>query len=249
MYQNHKILAVIPARGGSKRIPRKNIKQLNGIPLLAYSIREALESKLIDRVVVSTDDEEIAAIAKRYGADVPFLRPAELAADKSPTVLCIEHALDTLKADGDDYDCAVTLQPTNPLRTANDIDEAIKLFYEKNREDVVSVVECEDAPMLIRTMLDSGELVKVYPSVEVERGTFVPLIPETSTIRTQDMPSLFKVSGDIYVNAAENIRAHCSMNDSPVGYEIPVSRHADIDTIDDFRATEERLSASCNNRS
>lgn len=243
MYQGHHILAVIPARGGSKRIPRKNIKELHGMPLLAYSIRSGLQSKLIDRVIVSTDEKEIAEIARSHGADVPFLRPAELAADKSPTVLCIEHALDTLKADGEDYDCVVTLQPTNPLRTAADIDSAIRLFYENGRSDVVSVVKCEDAPMLIRAMRNDGELIKVYPAIEDERGTFTPLVPKTSTIRTQDMPALFKVSGDIYVNSAENIRAHCSMNDSPIGYEIPTSRHADIDTIDDFRATEKRMNS------
>lgn len=106
------------------------------MPLLAYFICEALESNLIDCIIVSTDDEEIASIAMCYRIDVPFLRPAELAADKSPTVLCIEHVLDTLKVGGgDDYDCAVTLQPTNPLRMADDIDNAIKLLYENGRQE------------------------------------------------------------------------------------------------------------------
>ena len=241
MYNGHRILAVIPARGGSKRIPRKNIKNLNGLPLLAHSIREALESKLVDRVIVSTDDEEIASISARYGADVPFMRPAELAADKSPTVLCIEHALDELAAAGESYDCAVTLQPTNPLRSSDDIDKAIALFYESGRRDVVSAVECEDAPMLIRIVGDGGILSKVYPAIERDGGVLSSLVPHTSTIRTQDMPKLMKVSGDIYVNASESIRAHCSMNDSPIGYTMPASRHADIDTIDDFMRTAARM--------
>lgn len=169
------------------------------------------------------------------------MRPAELAADKSPTVLCIEHALDELAAAGESYDCAVTLQPTNPLRSSDDIDKAIALFYEAGRRDVVSVVECEDAPMLIRVVGDGGVLSKVYPAIEGDEGVLSSLVPHTSTIRTQDMPKLMKVSGDIYVNAAESIRAHCSMNDSPIGYTMPVSRHADIDTIDDFMRTAARM--------
>ncbi len=129
MMQN--IIAIIPARGGSKRLPCKNIRDLCGKPLIAWTIEQAKNSKFIDKVVVSTDDEEIAAISREYGVDVPFLRPKELATDESPSIDLIKHALDFFKKKGETYDIIILLEPTSPLRKKNDIDAAINLFLER----------------------------------------------------------------------------------------------------------------------
>jgi len=122
MYKGKKILALIPARGGSKGLPGKNIKPLLGKPLIAWTIEQAKASKYVDRVVVSTDDDEIAEVAIRYGAEVPFLRPKELARDDSPTIDAILHALDFFSDKGERFDLLALLEPTSPLRDSEDID-------------------------------------------------------------------------------------------------------------------------------
>ena len=141
MYRNKKFLAVIPARGGSKGIPLKNIKKFHGKPLIAWSILTALKSK-IDRVVVTTDDPQIAKIAKNYGAEVPFLRPKHLAADSVACEPMIKHVIDWLKTN-ENYnpDGVALLLPTNPLRKSEHIDQAIKMFVDQNLDYVVSVAE------------------------------------------------------------------------------------------------------------
>lgn len=143
MYKNKRILALIPARGGSKRLSKKNIRPLSGEPLIARTIEQAKNSKYIDRIIVSTDDEEIAGISKKYGAEVPFLRPRELAADNSKSVDVILHAVERLKNnDSCIYDLIILLQPTSPLRASEDIDKALELLFTKEAEAVVSV--CKD---------------------------------------------------------------------------------------------------------
>ena len=147
MIKNKKIIAIIPARGGSKGVPRKNIKLLNGKPLISYSIRAALKSKFIDRVIVSTDDKEIAEIAKRYKAEVPYLRPAELAQDTSPTLPVLQHAVKYLE-EKENYktDLIVLLQPTTPLILASDIDSAIKQLIKTKTNSCVSICEISERP-------------------------------------------------------------------------------------------------------
>jgi CMP-N,N'-diacetyllegionaminic acid synthase len=130
------VLGVIPARGGSVGIPRKNLYPLHGQPLIAYAIDAAHKARLLNRVIVSTDDEEIAHMSRNLGADVPFMRPRELANSETPTVLVIEHALNALQPS--QYDLVVTIQPTAPLRTADDIDNAIQLLS-GDCDSVVSV--------------------------------------------------------------------------------------------------------------
>lgn len=148
MYGNQKILALIPARGGSKGVPRKNIRLLAGTPLIAHSILIAKESRYIDRIVVSTDDEAIAAVAREYGAEVPFLRPGELAEDLTPDYPVFEHCLWWLEAnEGYRPDLVVHLRPTGPLRTAKQIDEALELIWRHPEADSVrSVHEPERTP-------------------------------------------------------------------------------------------------------
>jgi len=138
MYKDKKILALIPARGGSKGLPRKNIKPLLGKPLIAWTIEQSLASKYLDKVVVSTEDKEIAEISKKYGAEVPFIRPKELAKDDTPSIDVVLHAIDFLEKK-ELFNIIVLLQPTSPLRTISDIDNSIEFLFSKNAQAIISV--------------------------------------------------------------------------------------------------------------
>ena len=137
-----KYLSIIPARGGSKGIPNKNIVNIAGKPLIQYTIEAALNSKSLHSLIISTDDKKIAEVGKNCGVEIPFMRPAKLARDDTPAIDVVLHALDWLK-ENDSYepDAVVLLQPTSPLRTEKHIDEAIQLFVEENADTVVSIVE------------------------------------------------------------------------------------------------------------
>ncbi|MCI0533120.1 acylneuraminate cytidylyltransferase family protein, partial [bacterium] len=135
-----KTLGIITARGGSKGIPRKNIKELMGKPLIAYTILAAKGSALLSRAIVSTDDAEIAEIARMHGADVPFMRPAELAEDASTSIAVVQHAVSWIRENENEiYDYVMILQPTSPLRTAEDIDACIKIADETHADSVMSM--------------------------------------------------------------------------------------------------------------
>ena len=232
MYRENRILALIPARGGSKGIPHKNIIPVAGKPLIRYTIDAALQSRYIDYVLVSTDDEEIARVAKACGAQVPFLRPAELAADTSRTVDAVIHAAETLKQHGETFDSLVLLQPTSPLRTAEDIDGAIEKFYTGGRQAVVSVSPVEDHPVLVRTIEQTtdGERLK-------------PLLAGSSTVRRQDMPAFYRVNGCIYINAMEELNGDTSFNDNPAPWVMEKSHSVDIDEPADLALAEYLLNA------
>ena len=158
MINGKKVLTIIPARGGSKGLPGKNIKELCGKPLIAWSIEQALASKYVDKVFVSTDSEEIAKIAKEVGANVPFLRPAELATDDSPTSDAILHVLEQLSMKGESYDYVALLEPTSPLRKSNDIDDAISMIVQNADTDcLVSVGEIHmEHPMIVKKFNAKG---------------------------------------------------------------------------------------------
>lgn len=229
MLQGKKFLGLIPARGGSKGIKRKNIREIAGSPLISYTIRAGLASKALDAVVVSTDDEEIASVARSYGAEIPFMRPAELAGDTSKTVDCVVHAVRTLASEGREYDAVVLLQPTSPLRRASEIDDACELFLETEMRGVASVSEVHDHPILIRSIGEGHELHKLL------EGT-------GSTARRQDMPAFYRVDGGIYVNATSTLGLDTSFNDNPIGYVVEDADSAvDIDTMEDFRRAERLL--------
>ena len=214
MYQGKKILALIPARGGSKGIKRKNIRDLNGKPLIAYSILAARESRYIDEVFVSTEDEEIAAVAREYGASIPMMRPAGLAQDKSTTISVVCHAVRNFIS-ANEWDALVLLQPTQPLRTAEDIDGAIEYFYGHDRQGLVSVSPVTDHPILMRRFEDGDRLVR--------------LLEQGSTVRRQDMPEYYRVNGAVYINAVEKIDEATSFNDNEIGYRMEQSHSVDID--------------------
>ena len=205
MYKTNSILAIIPARGGSKGIPRKNIIHVNGKPLIQYSIDVAKESKYIDRIIVSTDDKEIADVSIACGAEVPFLRPKQLANDTTKTIEVLVHAIDEIMRSGVSYDYLVLLQPTQPLRTSEQIDEAIEKIINEGEESLVSISEVSDHPVLIR-MLD-------------EYGKVHSLLDLNSTIRRQEFPKYYKVNGSIYINKINaNFNLNTSLNDNKLGY-------------------------------
>ena len=219
MFDTNRIIAIIPARGGSKGIPHKNIIDLCGKPLISYTITAAKNSKYIDYVMVSTDDVEIAYVAKEYGAEVPFMRPGEMASDTSKTIDAVLHAVDTLSDMGEVFSDLVLLQPTEPLRTAEDIDGAIKEYYKHDRSSLVSVSEVDDHPILIRT---------------IEKNTLIPLLNVSSTCRRQDMPKYYKVNGCIYINRIESLDESTSFNDNHIPFVMNKSHSVDIDELSDL---------------
>ena len=181
MYKNKTFLAIIPARGGSKRLPRKNVLDLCGKPLIAWSIEAGLKSHYIDKVVVTSDDDEILDISKKYGADT-IKRPDELASDTSTTFDAIKHTIDNLNS----YDYVVLLQPTSPLRDEKHIDEAIEFLEKKKAEAIVSVCEMEHSPLWSNTLDDSLSM----------KGF---LRDEVLNKRSQDLEKYYRLNGAIYI--------------------------------------------------
>jgi len=157
MINNKSVLAIIPARGGSKGLPRKNIKEFVGKPLIYWTIKAGLNSKYIDELMVTTDDSEIAKISSKYGAKVPFMRPEELASDKSPTFDCIKHTIEYYKENkGKSFDIIICLEPTSPLRKKGDIDNMLeKLFNnEKEVDSIISIGEVSEHPSIMKKIID-----------------------------------------------------------------------------------------------
>lgn len=215
MINNNRVLAWIPARGGSKGIKDKNIRNLCGKPLIAYTIDAAKNSKYVDKIMVSTDNERIAEIAKKYGAWVPSLRPADLAGDHSKTIDVVLHTLELLWSMKERFDFFCILQPTSPLRDANDLDSAIETFVAHSKRGLVAVSSCETNPVLIRIIDKNGELER--------------LLSVGSTVRRQDMPKYYRVNGSIYINRVDEITKDTSFNDNPIPFVIEDSHSVDID--------------------
>lgn len=216
MYKDKRILAVIPARGGSKGIPRKNIVNVLGKPLIQYTIEEALLSRYLDNVIVSTEDEEIARISQKCGAEVPFLRPKELATDDSKTIHTLLHAIDFYEKRGVFYDYIVLLQPTQPLRKHWHIDEAIEKIIDNKAKGLVSISRVKDHPILIRKK-DQNDLL-------------TSILKENSTVRRQDFPEYYKINGAIYINKIDNdFNSNTSLNDNSLGYVMDAKYDLDID--------------------
>ena len=183
-----RVLGLIPARGGSKGVPRKNVRLLCGKPLLQYTIDAALASRRLSRVVLSTEDEEIAAVGRRCGADVPFSRPAELAQDSTPMLPVVQHAVRCLRAASDCFEAVCLLQPTNPLRRAADIDAAVALLEQTGADSVISFVEVGDKhPARMKYVTPEGRVVNP-PFAEAFEGQ-----------RRQELPKLYLREGSIYL--------------------------------------------------
>ena len=219
-----KVLGVIPARGGSKGVPGKNIRILHGMPLICYSVREATSSSL-ERTIVTTDSLEIADLAKSCGGDVPFMRPSALAADDTPTLPVILHALDELK---ETFDAVMVLQPTSPLRTAADIDMAISLLAgDYSADSVISVVKVSDHHPARMKILRDGVLYDP------------PFVENVEGLRRQDLPEYYLRNGAIYLTRTEVLRQQRSFKGSRcLGYLMPDERSVNIDSELDFLLAE-----------
>jgi CMP-N,N'-diacetyllegionaminic acid synthase len=222
MYKNKTFLAIIPARGGSKRLPRKNVLDLNGKPLIAHSIEAGLNSKYIDKVVVSSDDEEILNISKEFGADT-IKRPDELASDTATTFDAIKHTIEN----SEKYDYIVLLQATSPLRNENHIDKAIELLESKNADAVVSVCEMDHSPLWSNTLDDSLSM----------QGF---LRDEVLNKRSQDLDKYYRLNGAIYICETEKLLDEKSffLKDNIFAYKMDRKSSIDIDTELDFKFTE-----------
>ncbi|HKW59008.1 MAG TPA: acylneuraminate cytidylyltransferase family protein [Candidatus Dormibacteraeota bacterium] len=210
-------LALVVARGGSKSIPRKNLALLAGKPLIAWTIEAAASCRTQLRVVVSTDDDEIARVAARCGAEVPFMRPAALAEDATPTTPVVRHALDTLAAlNGYAPERVLLLQPTSPLRTAADVDAAVALFDERDANAVVSVGPAADHPDLLRRVSDHGVLEEYSP--------------HSSATRRQELEQIYALNGAIYLARRDSLLARDSFYaERTYAYVMPPERSIDVD--------------------
>ena len=190
MINGKSVLAIIPARGGSKGLPGKNILPLAGKPLIAWSIEAAFGSKILDKCIVSTDNNEIAKVAKKYGCEVPFIRPERLATDESTTMDVLEHSIRFFNEQSIEFDYIVLLEPTSPLRDSNDIDTAIKLLNEnrKQADSIVGVSKVESTHPVFDVRINNDGLI--YPYVG---GAF-------KMFRRQDIEELYFFEGSVYVS-------------------------------------------------
>lgn len=225
------VLGLIPAKGGSTRLRRKNVLALGGRPLLAWAGDAARASGVLDRVVVSTEDEEIAAMARSLGLETPFMRPNHLARDPAGVVDVALHALQTLREQGSEYRTLVIMLPTCPFRSAEDIRAAFALFCEKQARFLMSVSRYEHTPFAAMRLDQEGELH--------------PYFPEYIGRKSQEMPAAYRANGAIHVlDVASFERARSYYAEPLVGYEMPWERSIDIDTEHDLRFAESLLGAS-----
>lgn len=227
MYNGRKILAIIPARGGSRGIKDKNIYIVNNKPLIAYTIEAARNSKYIDKVIVSTDSEKIAAISNKYGAETPFLRPSHLSGDTAKTIDAVLHAKNCLEEKGEYFDICVLLQATSPLRDENDVDEAIEYFERVGERSVASIVEVNQNPILMRKCDKEGRMTSI--------------VNKNSTVRRQDFDKYYYVNGAIYINLSDTLSENTSFNDNEYGWELSEEHSLDIDSYLDIEKLEEIL--------
>lgn len=228
MRDSRKTLCLIPAKGGSTRLARKNVLPLGGKPLLGWAVEAAVQSGLMDRVVVSTEDEEIAEVARALGADVPFLRPLHLARDPAGVVDVALHALGELRNKREEYQTLVILLPTCPFRTAEDIRNACALFQEAQASFLMSVSRYEHTPFAAMSLDDEHRLQ--------------PYFQKYIGKKSQEMPVAFRANGAIHVLEVAAFERERSYYAQPlIGYEMPWHRSIDIDTEQDLRFAQSLL--------
>ncbi len=227
-----RVLGIIPARGGSKGVPRKNIRLLAGKPLLAWTAEAALASRSLSRVILSTDDAEIAGAGRACGVDVPFLRPAELATDTTPTLPVLLHAVAALEQAGDRFDAICLLQPTNPLRHTEQIDEAIALLTSAQADSVISMLPVPPKfnPHWVYFPGADGFL-------HLSTGEEAPLP------RRQDLPPAYHREGSLYVVRRDVLMNQQSLYGKRIlGYLIDGNESVNVDTLDDWAKAEQMMS-------
>lgn len=217
--KNRTFLAIIPARGGSKRLPRKNVLDLNGKPLIAWSIEAGVKSSYINKVLVSSDDSEILEISKQYGAET-IIRPDELASDTATTFDAIKHSIEN----SEPYDYVVLLQPTSPLRDTKQINEAIDLLIEKNADAIVSVCEMDHSPLWSNTLDDSLSMQGFLKN-------------EVLNKRSQDLETYYRLNGAIYICKTEKLLEEESffLKENIFAYVMDRESSIDIDEEIDFK--------------
>ncbi|HEA29132.1 MAG TPA: acylneuraminate cytidylyltransferase family protein [Leeuwenhoekiella sp.] len=226
-----RILGIIPARGGSKGVPGKNKKLLGGKPLIVYSIEEGLKSNDLDRLIVSTNDPEIAEISKKAGAKVPFMRPEKLAQDDSSSIDFVIHALDFFEAKNIFFDAVCLLQPTVPFRKAEFIDAAIQQFESKDTDCLISVrvVPHQFNPYWVFEKKNDNLLERSKNGASIIK-------------RRQELPEAFYRDGSIYLTKAKVIKADKSLFGKKIDYIVSNdSEHVNIDTLDDWKKAEIRI--------
>jgi len=223
-----KTIAIIPARAGSKRLPNKNILKLNGKPLIVWTIEAAIQSKMFDEVVVSTDSEQIRDIAIKYGADVPFLRPDFLSSDTASSSDVIKHCIDYYQKEKDiSFELLTLLQPTSPLRSKKDIIGAFEILKEKRADAVISVCEMDHSPLWANTIPEDGSLSHFIKD-------------EVKGKRSQDLPTYYRLNGAIYICNVERFINENSLflSTNIFSYIMDINASIDIDNEIDFRLTE-----------
>ena len=228
MYKNKTFLAIIPARGGSKRLPRKNVLNLKGKSLIGWSIEAASKSKYIDEVMVTTDDKEIAEISNFFGANVPFIRPDYLSNDFSERSEVIKHAIDFYKNELEKkFDYLIFLQPTSPLRDEIDIDKSIEYMFDKNGDAVVSVCEVEHPVHWSGKLPEDKNMSKFLDNAVVQ-------------LRSQDLEKYYRLNGAIYIcNVQKFLEEGCMfLKEDIFAFEMTQEKSVDIDTKLDFKIAE-----------
>lgn len=227
MINGKTVLAIIPARGGSKGVPRKNVKDLCGKPLIAWTIEEALKSKYIDRLIVSTEDDEIAEISKKYGAEVPFVRPKELAEDTSKAIDTYIYTVNKLRYDFKYRpDIILILQATSPFRKTKHIDEALNLFINKQADSVISVMEIDNYPEWLKKITQEGKLIDYIDSTK-------------NYLNRQEIDEYYVPNGAIYIFKTEiitNLKTYYT--DDTYAYIMQKEESIDIDTKFDFKIAQ-----------
>lgn len=223
---NDEVFCLIPARGGSKRLERKNVQDLNGKPLIAHTIEVALSSGVFDRVIVSTEDDEIARIAEEYGADVPFTRPAELASDTTQVVDVTDHALEFVAEEDESYDHLAVLLPTTPLRTAEDLRSAYERFTSTpEAEFLMCVTDYQYSPF--EALHEQDGLLEHYWDHEFEER------------RSQERPDVVVDNGAAYImDVGAYERERTFYGSTLIGYHMPPERSVDIDEQFDMDLAE-----------
>lgn len=226
MYDSNRILALIPARGGSKGLPEKNIKRFFGKQLIAWTIDEAKKSKYIDKIVVSTENKEIAIISKKLGAEIPFIRPAELATDSAKGIDVAIHTMEWFEKNNEKFDYLILLQPTSPLRIVEDIDVALEFLFQNNYKSVASVCLTDHHPWWSNTLPDDLNMKNFIRN-------------EIKNISRQELPLFYRINGAVYAARWDYIkRIKGFIGDETYAYIMPVERSIDIDTEIDFITAE-----------
>ncbi len=226
MYNSKRILGIIPARAGSVGLPQKNILPLLGRPLIVWTIEKAIASKYLDRVIVSTDNEEIAAVSMNYGAYVPFIRPEELSTGNAKAINVIMHSIDYFLSNNEFYDLVMLLQPTSPLRITQDIDNAVEYLFSKGAQSVVSVCESEYHPYLMNILPPDGNMESF-------------LRPEAINSNRQELSVFYRLNGAIYLAYCDYLKSSMSFTGrGTFAYIMPQERSIDIDSLLDFKVAE-----------